>query len=90
MGRRRRRGSILHVDFICTTVAARDMLRTLLDAMLLLLHHDFSRVELDKHGAVCFKLLHRNGQSKIVQEEELQLQVIELCKGKTSDLCHQN
>jgi hypothetical protein len=37
------------------------MLRALLDGMLLLLHHDLSRVKLNKHGAICFKLLDRDG-----------------------------
>lgn len=51
------------------------LLRMKLGCMLLL-DHDFSSVELDKHSAICFKLFHRNGQSKIVQKQELQLQVV--------------
>jgi hypothetical protein len=67
--------SISHVDFVGSTVAAGKMLCMLVGGMLLL-YHDFPGIELHEHRAVRFKLFHRNRQSKIVQEEKLQLQMI--------------
>ena len=43
--------------------------------------HNLSRVELHQHGPVRFELLHGNGESEVVEEEKLNLQVIELDKG---------
>ncbi len=71
---RRRRCSgrgIPHVDLIRTTMTARNILLELGDGLLLLLHNDLSRVEFDQHSAICFKLLHGNGQPEIVQEQKL-------------------
>lgn len=60
-----------HIDLFGTTVAARNIVLMLGVGMLLLLHHNFSRVKFDEHGAVCFQLLHRNGEPEIVQEQKL-------------------
>jgi hypothetical protein len=43
------------------------------------LRDDFSGVELDEHGAVGFELFHGNGEPEIVEKEELEFEVVELC-----------
>jgi hypothetical protein len=43
------------------------------------LRNDFSSVELDEHGAVGFELFDGNGKPEVVEEEELEFEVIELC-----------
>ena len=54
--------------------------------LLLLLGNHFSGIKFNQHSPVCFQFLNRYGQSKIVQEEKLKFQVIELDEGKPSDL----
>ena len=43
------------------------------------LRDDFSGVELDEHGAVCFELFDGDGEPEVVEEEELEFEVVELC-----------
>lgn len=52
----------------------------------LLLHQDLVGVEFHQHGAVSLELLNRDGESEIVQKEELQLEMVELEKGEAADL----
>ena len=52
----------------------------------LLLRNDLSRVELDKHGAVCFQFFHGHTQPKVVEKKELELEVIELGQWQAANL----
>jgi hypothetical protein len=37
----------------------------------LLLGHNLFGIELDEHSAICFKLFDRDGESEVVEDEEL-------------------
>lgn len=54
--------------------------------LLLLLRDDLSSVELDKHRSVGFQFFHRNRQTEIVQQQELQLKVVEFNQRKSPHL----
>jgi hypothetical protein len=43
----------------------------------LLLCKQLSGIELDKHGAVSFEFLYRHGKPKVVEKEELELEIVE-------------
>lgn len=49
---------------------------------------DLSHVELDKHGAVCLELLDRHEESKVVEDQELNLKMIELHQRQPTNLEH--
>ena len=52
----------------------------------LLLSYNFASIELDQHGAICLEFLYRNGETEVVEDEELKLEVVELDQGEASDL----
>lgn len=52
----------------------------------LLLCHEFSGIKFHKHCAVGLQFLYRHGESKVVKQKELELEVIELCQRKTPNL----
>lgn len=60
--------------------------RLCLVLLLLLLADDLAGVVFYQHGAVCFQLFYRDGETEVVQEEELELQVVELDEGQAADL----
>lgn len=43
-----------------------------------LLSYDLACVEFDQHGPVCFKLFHRDRETKVIEDQELKLKMIEL------------
>ncbi len=47
---------------------------------------DISCVELDKHGGIRFEVFDRDSKPEVVEDEELELEMIQLGKGQTSDL----
>lgn len=48
---------------------------------------DLPRVELHQHGRVRLKIFDSDGESEVIQDEELNLEMVELCQGETTDLC---
>lgn len=54
----------------------------------LLLGNNLTGVEFDKHGAVSLDFLDRHGQSEVIEEKELKLQVIEFLQRQSTDLKH--
>lgn len=61
-------------------------LYSLLLLLLLLLSNHFSSIKFNQHSPVCFELLNRYRQPKIVEEKELKFKVVEFDKRKSSDL----
>ena len=48
--------------------------------------NDLSCVEFYQHCGICLEVLDRDGESEVIKEEELQLQVIKFGQRETSDL----
>lgn len=48
--------------------------------------HHLAGVKLDQHGGVRLQLFHRNGESEVVEHEELQLQVVQLGQRESTNL----
>lgn len=44
------------------------------------------RIKLNKHGRVSLEVLHRDGETEIVEEEKLEFEVVQFGKRKPSDL----
>lgn len=53
---------------------------------MLLLGDNLTCVELNQHGPVRFHFLKRHSQAKIVQKEELELEVVQFYKWQSTDL----
>lgn len=51
------------------------------------LRHDLSSVELYEHRRIGFEIFNGYGETKVVQQEELELEMIQLSKRQTPDLC---
>ena len=74
---------ITHVHAIPSRAADSGM-KMLLSS--LLLGHNLAGIELNEHGAICFELLHRNGETEVVEDQELKLKMVELNQRQTSNL----
>lgn len=51
-----------------------------------ILRNDLARVKLHQHGRVRLEVFHGHSEAKVVEDEKLDLEVVELGKGKSSDL----
>ena len=51
-----------------------------------LLSYNLACVEFDKHCTIGFELLHRDGKTKVVEDQELKFEMVELDEWKTSNL----
>ena len=45
-----------------------------------------ARIELDEHGRISFEVFHRHSEAKVVEDEELYLEVVEFGERETADL----
>jgi len=52
----------------------------------LLLCNQFSSIEFHQHSTIGFEFFHWYGKSKVVKDEELEFEVIELHEWKTTNL----
>jgi hypothetical protein len=50
------------------------------------LRDDLAGIELDKHGRVHLQVFHGDGETEIVEDEELKFEVVEFGEGEASDL----
>jgi hypothetical protein len=57
--------------------------------LLMLLRNNLSSVKLDQHRSIRLQLLNRNRETKIVEKQKLQLEVVELSKRKTTNLFYE-
>ena len=51
-----------------------------------LLSHDLLGVEFNKHAAIRLEFIDRNEELKVVEKEELKLQMVELHEGEAANL----
>lgn len=58
-------------------------------AKLGLFAHNFSGVEFNKHSRIRLQVFHGDCESKVVQYEELDLEMVQLCQGKSANLKNQ-
>jgi hypothetical protein len=57
--------------------------------LLMLLRNNLSSIKLDQHRSIRLQLLNRNRETKIVEKQKLQLEVVELSKRKTTNLFYE-
>ena len=48
---------------------------------------DLARVKLDEHGGVCLEVLDGDGETEVVEEEELEFEMVQLREGQPANLC---